>query len=311
MLKDFEEFRQGVNLIESGGLDALNGFRLIVEFPQSHDLALPPELRRMFAARLYRNLAEVLESAELYDMNNLSVWWSENNINATYSEPSLAFSVEISSNLRLTIQRSGSSLKVFHAWYQTIMPFAQGLISRAGLDLTEILVSDYDLVPLRAQYIFSIVAFDFQPTHGVDTVTSHEILAPLLGQLPAESGRLSTLSTHPNSSRDSSLARIDIKTSRIRYIAPDMPIREIYNVEAPANQGYRGIWFDFTSVAESLSIDRRRDGTFQPRIAPRIEFLLEHYEMPYVDFFRDRAVAGFMTDLFKNHNFSCTTGAMP
>jgi hypothetical protein len=184
----------------------------------------------------------------------------------------------------------------------------QGLISRVCLDLSEILQSDFDLRPLRASYKFSLITFDFISVRGGHTAGSHELIGPLLSKRPDENGRLLTVGSGSGAARTLRSGRIDIKISNFRQLTPDVVLREVYDIQAPGNQEYRGIWFDFTCIAET-----NRDGSSieARRIAPHPDFILENYEIPYADFFRDRAMVGFLGDFFANWVFSCATGPMP
>ncbi|MFI1196626.1 hypothetical protein ACH4T9_25680 [Micromonospora sp. NPDC020750] len=308
MLETFDEFTTGLTMIGADGVDALNGFSLIVELPAAHDLQLPDALKRVVGARLYRAVAEVLEASELYEVDTLRLDWSDGNIGVVYKEPSFGFRIAIHRDLRITLSRSGSSLRLFHNWYRLLMPYLQGLVSRIAIDLTEVLDSDFDLQPLRAGYRFSLIVYDFIPVRAQKPVSSHELIGPLLARRPDEDGRFRPVLAGRDAASSLRTGRLDLKISNFREAAPGVHLREIYDIQAPGNQGYRGIWLDFHCIAETIDGDDSEPGS---RLAPRPDFLLENYEVPYRDFFRDRVVKGFMADFFKDWNFSCAVGAMP
>ncbi|GAB3060891.1 hypothetical protein [Micromonospora schwarzwaldensis] len=308
MLETFDEFSAGIDMLGPQGVDALNGFSLIVELPAARDLQGLDALRRELGARLYRAVAEVLEASELHEVDTLRLDWSDGDVGVVYKEPSFGFRIDIRRDLRITLSRSGSSLRLFHNWYRLLMPYIRGLVSRIAIDLSEVLHSDFDLQPLRAAYRFSMIVYDFIPVHRQKPVSSHELIGPLLSRRPDEDGRFRPVPTGQDAASSLRTGRLDIKISNFREASPGVHLREVYDIQAPANQGYRGIWLDFHSIAETIGSDNAEPGA---RIAPRPDFLLENYEVPYRDFFRDRVVKGFMADFFREWNFSCAVGTMP
>lgn len=309
MIPDFDSFQQDVKIIKPSAVDAIHSFELSVEFPSAYRLDLQGGKRNSLMARLYRSVAEVLESAQLYDINNLSTVWVGDALRAAYDEPSYGFRVEVGEHLAVRMARSGSSLRLFHEWYRTIMPFTLGLISRISLDASELAGLDFDPQPLRASYSFNILAYDFIQTRGKPPVSSQNILSRLLPVRPGSDGRLRSLPAEEVAAGLVRPGRADIAMTSLREIKADVIVNEIYSVQAPGSQGYRGIKFRFACVAEAL--DRGESGTAKLKTFPPAGYLLEHPEIAYVDFFRDRALKGFMHDLLGNWSFSCTTDSMP
>jgi hypothetical protein len=307
VLEDFEEFGRDLPMIGKGGVSALNKFSLMVELPYAQDLDLPPELKRAVGARLYRSVAEVLEAAELYSVQHLRLDWSDGNIGIVYDDSSFGFRMAIRRDLRIILERPGSSLRLFHNWYRVFMPYIQGLVSRIAIDLSDILHSDFDLQPIRTSYLFSLLTYDFIPVRAPRPVSSHQLIGNLLSHRPGEDGRFLSV---PSGGAAGPLrtGRLDVEISNFREVAPDVHVREIYDIQAPSNQGYRGIWLDFYCISETIGDG---DPALESRIAPRPEFLLEQYTIPYRDFFRDRVVKGFLADFFKDCEFSCAVGTMP
>lgn len=307
MLGTYDEFRKDKEIIGEKGVDAVNQFSLTVELPAAQSLNVHDDLKRELGARLYRSVAEVIEAAELHAVNDLQLDWSDGDISVIYDDDTFGFRVGIGKDLSIRVTRTGSSLRLFHNWYRMIMPYVQGLMSRIGLDLSEILRSDFDLRPLRVGYKFSLITFDFVSVRGGHTVSSHELIGPLLSKRPGEDGKLLSVAPGGGAAQTLKSGRMDIQISNFRQMTPEIILREIYSIQAPGNQEYRGIWFDFHCIAETI----REGNQIERRTPPQPEFLLENYEVPYVDFFRDRALAGFLGDFFKNWQFSCATGSMP
>ena len=82
--------------------------------------------------------------------------------------------------------------------------------------------------------------------------------------------------------------------------------RERYSVQAPANKEGAGLWLAFSYGGETYSDP---DSRVREKFTHR-EFVGE-WDVAYIDFLRDKAIAGFLGSLMHGVSFQSTASTLP
>lgn len=311
LIPEFEDFSSGIDLLKS--IDSIHGFAIRAQMPKAARLDSKHPHLAWIAARLYRDIAEILETAGLQSIENLEMSGPGpvTAVSARYADPSFGFTVQIDNDLEIRIEREGSSLRLFHAWYRRLVPFFHGLVARIALDLTQALSMPFDLSPVKASFIFKLLFYDFCNIRNADLMKkNNEVIRPLLQGRPGPNGRLIDIDHLADEGLTS--GRVDLSLSHFRHLphVDNLLIREIYDIEAPANHDYRGLWMKFGAQVETPTGIGPATADQTMLEAPRPEMLLERYDVPYLTFFRDQVAGGFLTDIFENLLFKSTANYM-
>lgn len=247
--------------------------------------------------RIYESLRDVVQAAGFYFEDQLKTTRQVNGVAVEYSDDQFDFVVVCQEN-QISINRRGSRLSNFHAWYQGLMPSAQGILANVANILTEETHRKIDI--LRASYRFQFLIYGMHTDTGNRSVRNSEIMQKLLKGFPDENGTITDSSTVL-----SSLGRLDVDLSRWIGL-PNNRRRLHYSVEAPGNQAYSSVWFSFSYIGESYT-----DPSTGSREAFDPNGFLGEYDQAYQMFLRDSAINGFLEWLMKGYYFRSTSGNLP
>jgi hypothetical protein len=193
------------------------------------------------------------------------------------------------------------------------MPSLQGIIETVKSAVNEEIsrttgvkredVDEQDYLQLQqAGYEFEVIAYNFQRTNARNKSGNLELMMRALTLLPDENGRL----FNSVNQRPESFGRINYSVGR--WTGPKEALRrEIYEASAPSNNDWSSIWFTFSYIGDSNTTPDGRRGAFVDR-----DFTTSRGAMvPYVDFFRDRALCGFVETLTEGYAFQTTPDILP
>lgn len=200
------------------------------------------------------------------------------------------------------ITKNDCSLRNFYDWYCRFMPHAsriEATIRRAAEAAAERAIHSTRVV-VRFEFCFT----DFRHANdddGAERRRNVEVLQDLIPALPNEHGERAPLSSQ-------SFMRLDIKQSRVEsfWISDQQRPRNYwYILEAPSND--RGRYISFAAEIQNMSIERPHSMALAPVGRTAFEDdTRDEYRIGILDFLRDRALEGFVADLFKNWQFrSC------
>ncbi|MCP3973234.1 MAG: hypothetical protein GY720_01935 [bacterium] len=285
-------------------LGNISEFALSVELPKAFRWVDTSSAHRV-AGRVYDELREVLVAAGFYRLESLKLLVSDERVGARYEDDAFEFIVYFDSDGDLWLRRTGSSFERFHEWYTRLMPSVRGLVDRLLMAVADETKYDAEmkreLQPLRSQYRFKFVGYDFTKPPSKEIQRNVAILTRLVAALPDEAGHLSD---GVGNTQLEDFGRLDFSISRWDRSGRS-PAREVYTVEGPANRRRTSLWFDFGYVGETYeSADGGRE-PFDPSA------FLSEYEIPYVQFLRNRALSKFVSELTEGHVFLTTAGRLP
>jgi len=268
---------------------------------------------RKISQKLYYHLIGTLAAAGFHDPQRLEIFYQEGRFRVSYNDPEYGFTITFTEAGWIEINRSGSSLSRFHNWYVKLMPLMQGILntirSAVGEDISDstgIRRGDSDdpeyLNLQQASYEFQLIAYNFRESNARKRSPNLELMKRAFILLPGSDGSLAA-----SESQDPEAF------GRINYLATrwvgtsDMRRREVYEVSAPSNNEWSSLWFTFTYIGDSYISPEgeRRPFNDQDFVSARGSLI------PYVDFFRNRAIIGFVSTLTNGYEFSTTPDIVP
>jgi len=294
-------------------LSNILGFDLLVEVPRMYQW-VGGELAPYVVSRMYEEVMVVLDSAAFYSFERISATVSSDRAGVTYLDDEFGFSVYFEESGNLRIERSGSTLERFYHWYVRIMPSLTSLVNRILTAVADVLRSGRDtsslrtpsrpleLRPVGVQYSFRFLAYDFTRPPSEDVDRNVVILRELLRAVPGPTGHLHDATKLEQAGH---FGRIDIALSRFMQDRAGEWAREIYRMEAPSNRRYTTLWFDFIYKGETFETPEGERVRFSP------DAFLHAYELPFVDFLKQRVIEGFLTQLTASTMFETSTGSLP
>jgi hypothetical protein len=298
---DYEQYvkeSMAPEFIES--IDHVAGFTFGAETNFLGGWAEDKERRVIF--RLQRSLQDALRLSGFHSQSLLETRRFSDGIEFRFEDPDYEFTVSVDGRGRLQVSRRGSTAKRFHEWYRRFMPSLPSIVMETVDTLDEELTgfdpdeADRDLNgdkkrhPViqveRATFGF-MVAVQILPDSAIVDASSTpniEILnRSLLRRVPSKSGTL----TDPMSAQPQEFGRVTYQVNR--WKDPEK-ILETYKVSGPSNNEWRTLVFDFNYSGD----------TYVPSSGERQPFEQKSFitggriSEAYLDFFRQRALAGFM-----------------
>lgn len=285
----WEEFRGDDRIFDN--LTEISGFRLFCDIPPLIEFS---DERRFGAAasRAYAVVAEAIRSAKFFRLENLTVQTTAGqSVRITYEDDVFDFRVTVSAQGQMLLERTGSTLDVFHVWYTRIGPHFWDMMNKLADALTETLGRRISIN--RAYFAFEFAFLDLAMAHPNNRrVLNYEIIGTLLKGLPDDQGALSE-----DQEVLKSAGRVDVTFSRWLKDG-DFEWIERYELQAPANRGGERIECSFSYMGETQA---REEGSPRTEFQPR-EFL-ERYDTAYGQFLRNRVMKRFLTDLMRGYSF--------
>ena len=256
----------------------INDFNVTVEFPSISEW--DDRVKLSVLDRLYDATINLIETARFYSPHVLEPAKRADSVSLTYNDDVFDFSIQCFSD-RIVFRKRGVSMNRFHDWY---VPAAQSF-GRVVETVTDALSTalERNIVITRSNLLFTFVLHDFKNINTGEEVKNYEVMRSLITKMPDALGRITDLNAPAtNMSRTDfgvSLWDDSLETER-RLLG--------YSVEAPANNLYTGLWFNFRYGSETyidpVSGDRERSN-------PSI--VLDEYEWVY-ELLLDRFLGGFV-----------------
>ncbi|MGY1502924.1 hypothetical protein ACW4TU_41220 [Streptomyces sp. QTS52] len=301
-------------------LENVNAFDLTVELPKVLRMASRDQLF-IVTDLIYAEVFKILKEAHFHARDRLTLVNSESQVGCSYDDDEFGFEVFIDSDGDLRITRQGSSFSRFHQWYVGLMPSVETLVSRIVDQLGQLAASKYTstvlqaalqedqsegeeglLKPLRVQFTYRFIAYDFMIAPAKTALPNYAVMKKLLGVLPRPDGSLRE--TKDDQESPEQFGRLDYRASRWTKDSGEAWGRQAYSIEAPGNRRFSTVWASFSYVGET-----KVDG------ASRSEFdatnFLKRYQVPYVEFLRERALDNFLGNLTAGMTFQTATGRLP
>lgn len=280
-------------------IEHINNFEFVAYLPPVFS-ARPEDAVANSARSAYLKIIEILEASEFYhsEQLRLHIYPKTYGFAIKFEDADYGFEFAFVED-RLVLRRSGGSLERFEAWYRRLMPSLGSLIDSTIRSMEE--ASEWERIEiLRAQFRFTVIAYDFQPLDGDRIVRNSEVVPRLIVAVPGEGGRLVQASES-----QSPFGRIDYKVSRWVPLPNGSMVREVYDVEAPGNRNYTSVWLTYSVIGETYEadIDERRKFDFDL-------FVQGNGEDVFADL-GEKFIAGFATDLFYGFTFKTASGALP
>lgn len=268
---------------------------------------------KRISQKLYYYLLGILHATDFHDPQQLQVFYQEGGFKIVYEDPEYGFTVILSESGWFRLERDGSSLERFHQWYTKLMPSLQGIIETVKSAVNEEISrttgvrrsesDEQDYMQLQqAGYEFDVIAYGFRRSNAHGRSSNLDLMMRALTLLPDDHGRL----TRSDEQKRESFGRINYSVGRWSGNG-EARRREVYQVSAPSNNEWSSLWFTFSYIGDSyISPEGLR--------APFVEkdFLTSRGALvPYVDFFRNRALCGFVATLTDSYEFSTTPDILP
>lgn len=286
-IPSWEEFAQGDRIFDA--LTEISRFRLFAQVPALIEFS--SEIRFQEAAsKIYSIVSEVVRNAGFFRLENLDIRSAPGrSIQVIYSDDVFDFMLEVQGSGTITLERSGSSLDVFHEWYVRLGPHFWDMMSKVTEALTESM--GRRIFVSRAYFSFSFLLLDLALQHPQGRrVLNYEVMSRLLKGLPDDQGALSEAEDVFRSA-----GRVDVTFSRW---LTDGPVEwvERYELQAPANRGGERIECDFSYIGETA-------GRSNSRTDFKAQDFFERYDTAYGQFLRNRVIRRFLTDLMSGYSF--------
>ena len=287
-------------------IDNIAGFEFTCFLPPVASYEASNSEMASVARMLYPRLLQVLREARFFEEDLLKLQLSSTGLEFNFREADFGFVLSVVDNV-LHLRRGGSELGRFDEWYRALVPSLASVVSTT-LEAFEETFKWEDLRVLRAMCAFKVLAYGFETPDGEapqsDSVGSHpqtgegrirntRLMSSLLRQVPGEGGRLSPVSE----TIEDSLGRVDLKVSHWMKLANGCPVREVFDVEAPGNRDYSGLWLTYSVIGESFDVGEARSGfEFDRYLAMNGLDILG-------DLFMGRFVSGFLQDFLGAYVF--------
>lgn len=303
-------------------VDSISRFYIAVQFPQftafRDDAALADVQDVLFEATY-----DVLQKSKLLRFDDLTRVASSDGIAVKYGDADNEFHVEFTRGSELRIVRNGSSFERFYGWYASVMPHVPHVVDQTRRHLERRVRPGHEAAryePARARYVFTFILHSFQTGQRKRSpIPNSHIVRKILTQVPGPDGNLVAL----DEAQYPDLGRLDVSISRWRA-APGGRVREVYDIQAPGNRNYGTLWFELSYIAETPTDHAESEATLgvlgspnplriasRSRGQPDFEQFLDRFDLPLLDFVRERALVNLLASLTDGMSFKATPGQIP
>jgi hypothetical protein len=285
----------------------INNFSMLIEVPRVYRWINTPTAT-LVLSRLYDEVSRALTAAEFHSLNRLKPVLTQRSVSVEFDDADYGFTLVFDEDGDLNLLRRGSSFARFYEWYRRFMPSLESLVSRVLQGILEEVTMGRPsgqsfspvLRPVRAQYRFRFIAYDFVRPPSDVVVRNSEVMTRLVQSLPGASGHLEGVSA----SAFEEFGRMDVNLNRWSP-HPMGYCREVYAVEAPGNRGYSSVWFEFSYIGESREDAAGERTAFDPSL------FLSRVDVPIDQFLRQRAIEAFVQDFTEGFVFQTTPSSLP
>lgn len=256
------------------------------------------------ARGVYSQMLDVLAASGFHHQDDLELRLTSKGFELVFKDADLGFQFGMVDG-KILLRRDGSTIARFDAWYSQLMPSIGSLVDQVLAGMREF--GDWNRVEvLRAQMSFQLIAYDFRElssvtSSGGSAVKNSRLMSRLISSVPDAEGRLSA----PDGD-GAELGRVDYGVSRWVDVGGTTRLREIYNVEAPGNRNYSGLWFTYLVSGE----------TYNESEVSRLPFdfaamIGDNGRRVYEELFRARFLDNFVPDVLNGYSFQTTAGQLP
>ncbi|MEQ3553885.1 hypothetical protein WIS52_25705 [Pseudonocardia nematodicida] len=288
-------------------------FRLVVKLGYTGRWQENKDEARKISQKLYYHLLRTLHACGFHQPEDLEVLHGEGKFRISYADPEYGFIITVTETGWVEVERDGSSLERFHEWYVSLMPAMQNVLNTIRSCIREELGesaglrrADSDelesIAMQQAHYEFQIIGYRFRRANSRESSVNSELMKRAFVLLPDAHGRLA-----PSGDQDpKAFGRISYMVNR--WVGPEeAKRRENYQVSAPSNNEWSSLWFTFTYIGDSFVSPEGVRSPFSEKdfVSPKGAVV------PYVDFFRDRAIRGFVATLTDGYEFVTTPDILP
>jgi hypothetical protein len=305
-LPSYEDYIDGTRILRR--IDHIHRFSFTVSYQKSGAIATPAAQDALISEG-YAVLNDLLETSGVHYLHVLSgeASRSKSESNDDRSEPLLTFTFGHDTKNcqfkffedRFRIERGPSSFPEFYDWYRIVMPEAL----RIEMTLRQI-IQRATMRPLRPVMSVHDFVFDFcrfrkppgvQELEGEDGEEQYtrnmEVLEAIIPRLP--DNREMTALTRQQ------FYRLDLTLSK-RETFGDINRNAWYFIEAPFNQN--GRFIVFTAQLRNAASEILEDGKVVETFPFDPDFG-EDYRLALLDFLRDKALEGFVSQLLGGWRF--------
>ncbi len=272
----------------------INSFQMTIDFPMIADWE-NDEIRARLQDRLHDDMIALLQTAQFYSESQLQQSKSADNFSILYKDDIYDFQVSVYQN-KVVISKSGLKMQTFHFWYQSALPGMRTLVSSL-LDLMEELLRRKMNVT-NVIYRFGFVAYDFRKDAKENK--NYQVLNRLITKIPGSDGMIESVE-----GSSTEISRADYKVNVWDRNSSDGRLSVTYDVSAPANRDYSGLWFNFLFGTQTYS-----DPDTGQRQREMPEQMLEEYDTVYRLLWR-KGIQGFMRSLLDGLEFKTTATYIP
>ena len=284
-----------------------SGFSYVAETNLLGGWAEDKDRRVIF--RLQSTIQEALKLSGFHHQAALTTRRLRTGVEFYYDDPDFEFTYTLDGNGRIVLTRQGSTIRQFHEWYRRFMPSLPALILDSVNTMNEELTGfDKDEVekqrdsnsgwqPVikveRASYNFHlVVAIKVDSLQEDVGLLNVEILnESLLRRVPTRSGWLED----PKALDPNEFGKV---TYQVNRWADGGRASEMYRVTGPSNNNWANLFFEFSYTGD----------TYVPTNGERRPFDQDEFVTlgrtaeAYTDFFRDRAICGFVQGVLRPEN---------
>ncbi len=269
----------------------LKRFGLQINFPTISNWD-DKSVRAMIQDRMYDEIRGLTQTVKFYKEDQLEMNSGPESVAVEYNDDIYDFAF-ICYNDRFILTKSGVAMEVFHKWYKEVSPHLGGVIDSVLSVMKDALNRQQAISTVG--YSFELIAYDFRKDGS--RVRNTEVLSDLINYSPSEDGSIAPVEHELLARLDYNVMISDGKGDDRRSLT--------YNVEAPANRDYSGVWFKFQYTSSTYTDPSTGERSW---IDPSV--LLNEPDRAY-EFFWMRAVSGFMKSLVKDLAFSTTPTYIP
>ena len=289
-------------------LDNIASFSAMAQFPQfipSGD----DKLREQLIDRLYQEVFAVITEIGLGAQDRIERFSRESttggsDVGVQYKEDTWEFTLYVTDNQQLILARGGSSFRRFYDWYLVFMPYYKRLVEALQEEYEQIIHerngSELRVTPSRASFVFRFLLHDFTTLNRRTKVKNTMLLRSALTRVPGSDGSLVDLSDDVLPE----LGRVDLKISRWNETVAGL-VREVYELQAPANREYGALWAEFSYLAETSDSDA------PPRTVTDMGQFISRVDLPLNDFLQMHCLNNFLGTLSEGVSFHSSAGSLP
>jgi len=254
--------------------------------------------RALITETAYDVCLKAIQTASFYSEENLDVSSNDETITVQYKDDEYNFRLTCSPS-HLKIARDGSSMETFKKWYENFMPHTPNIVKDLLSSLSQSKTARI-IEPLRLQYSFGFIMYDFRDEESDTPRKNFEIINKLLSKTPGDDGRIITTPSY-----DPALVRMDYNVHKWVKKDNDNYRNLIFRIEAPANNRSTSLWASFVYKGETYT-----DPDTGNRTPMRSDFVLNEFGEAF-DFLQNIAANGFLDSVLGNYIFKTTTGDIP